>query len=68
MGWEMRGSKMIYYRKVREGARVRSIYCGGGERGERPAAEDAERRLSPAARFWHQMQARIRAAGGCCSR
>ena len=29
MGWERRGSKMVYYREVREGGRVRSVYCGG---------------------------------------
>jgi hypothetical protein len=34
----------VYYRKVREGRRVRSIYCGSGERGEAAAREDAERR------------------------
>ena len=44
MGWELRRGKPAYYRKVREGRRVRSVYCGGGERGERAAREDAERR------------------------
>ena len=43
MGWETRNGKRVYYRKVREGARVRSIYCGSGERGEAAAREDAER-------------------------
>jgi hypothetical protein len=44
VGWETRRGKPVYYRKVREGARVRSVYCGPGERGERAAREDAQRR------------------------
>jgi hypothetical protein len=45
MGWEKRGSKLVYYRKERGAAgRVRSVYCGSGERGELAAREDAERR------------------------
>lgn len=44
MGWETRNGKRVYYRKVREGGRVRSIYCGGGERGEAAAREDEARR------------------------
>lgn len=31
MGWEQRGTKSYYYRKVREGSRVKSIYVGRGE-------------------------------------
>jgi hypothetical protein len=57
MGWEKRHGKRVYYRKQRyrdgEGrSRVRSIYCGSGERGERAAREDAVRRYLglPAAR------------------
>lgn len=45
MGWEWRGRRLVYYRKERDGRRVRSIYCGPGERGERAAREDEERRL-----------------------
>lgn len=44
MAWEVRRGKRVYYRKVREGGRVRSIYCGPGERGEAAAREDAARR------------------------
>ena len=44
MGWETRRGKRVYYRKVREGASVRSVYCGSGERGELAAREDAEKR------------------------
>jgi hypothetical protein len=44
MGWELRRGKLVYYRKVRDGKRVRSVYCGTGERGERAAREDEERR------------------------
>jgi hypothetical protein len=49
MGWESRkGSKRLFYvRKVREGGRVRSVYCGAGEAGESAAREDAERRGKP---------------------
>jgi hypothetical protein len=31
MGWETRGSREYYYRKEREGSRVRSVYVGAGE-------------------------------------
>jgi hypothetical protein len=31
MGWETRGGREYYYRKEREGSRVRSVYVGGGE-------------------------------------
>ena len=44
MGWELRRGKLVYYRKMRDGGRVRSVYCGSGERGERAAREDEERR------------------------
>ncbi len=45
MGWELRRGKPVYYRKVREAAgRVRSVYCGAGERGEAAAREDEMRR------------------------
>src|SRR5437016_3940596 len=29
MGWEQRGGRSYYYRKEREGSRVRSVYVGG---------------------------------------
>ncbi len=31
MGWETRGGNRYYYRKERDGGRVRSVYVGGGE-------------------------------------
>src|SRR5262245_17113358 len=31
MGWERRGSQEYYYKKQREGSRVRSVYVGRGE-------------------------------------
>lgn len=31
MGWEQRGADRYYYRKEREGSRVKSIYVGRGE-------------------------------------
>lgn len=31
MGWEQRGTNKYYYRKEREGARVKSTYVGRGE-------------------------------------
>ena len=50
MGWEIRRGKQAYYRKVRDGRRVSSVYCGPGERGERAAREDEEQRLAKLAR------------------
>jgi hypothetical protein len=45
MGWEKRGGKLVYYRKERgSDGRVRSVYCGSGERGEQAAREDEQRR------------------------
>jgi hypothetical protein len=48
MSWERRTTSggVYYYRKVREGGRVRSVYIGSGSRGEQAAREDAERRAS----------------------
>jgi hypothetical protein len=31
MGWELRGNHSYYYRKEREGSRVKSVYVGRGE-------------------------------------
>ena len=31
MGWEQRGARSYYYLKMREGARVRSLYVGSGD-------------------------------------
>lgn len=31
MGWEQRGTNSYYYRKEREGSRVKSVYVGRGE-------------------------------------
>ena len=31
MGWEQRGNNQYYYRKEREGSRVKSTYVGRGE-------------------------------------
>lgn len=31
MGWEQRGANRYYYRKEREGSRVKSVYVGRGE-------------------------------------
>ena len=31
MGWEQRGTNSYYYRKERDGSRVRSVYVGRGE-------------------------------------
>ena len=43
MGWEVRRGERCYYRKLREGRGVRSVYCGPGERGEAAAREDEKR-------------------------
>ena len=50
MGWELRRGKLVYYRKVRDGSRVRSVYCGAGERGEEAEREEEERRREKLAR------------------
>ena len=31
MGWEQRGTNSYYYKKEREGSRVKSVYVGNGE-------------------------------------
>ena len=31
MGWEKRGNNQYYYKKEREGSRVKSVYVGRGE-------------------------------------
>lgn len=31
MGWEQRGTNLYYYKKEREGSKVKSIYVGRGE-------------------------------------
>lgn len=31
MGWEQRGNNQYYYKKEREGSRVKSVYVGCGE-------------------------------------
>ncbi len=31
MGWERRGSREYYYKKERDGSRVKSVYVGSGE-------------------------------------
>jgi hypothetical protein len=43
MGWQIIGRQRYYYRIVWNGHRQVAIYCGSGARGERAAAEDAER-------------------------
>ncbi len=41
MGWEKRGGREYYYRKERDGSRVRSQYVGGGETARLIAQLDA---------------------------
>ena len=41
MGWETRGGREYYYRKERDGSRVRSQYVGGGETARLIAQLDA---------------------------
>lgn len=40
MGWEERGGKLYYYRKIRKDGRVFSVYTGDGIAGAVAAAED----------------------------
>ena len=46
MAWEARGGKRYYYRKVRKGGQVFSVYEGGGIGGEIAAAQDAGERAT----------------------
>ncbi len=48
MGWEVRAGRRYYYRKERDPqtGRVRSVYCGGGEKGEAAEREDERRRCA----------------------
>ena len=59
MGWEERNGKSYYYRKERDGSRVRSVYVGSGEVARLLAQLDhierAERMLErEAARDWRE--------------
>jgi len=49
MGWETRGNGSYYYRKVRDGGRVRSEYVGAGMLAEALAGLDEIDRHSAAA-------------------
>lgn len=44
MAWEERSGRSYYYRKEREGDRVRSVYVGGGETAALIAQLDGMRR------------------------
>ena len=44
MGWETRGNGRYYYRKVRDGGRVRSEYVGAGMIADMLAEVDADSR------------------------
>jgi len=50
MGWEQRGNNQYYYRKEREGSRVRSVYIGVGDLANLSAGllalEQGDRRLA----------------------
>ena len=50
MGWEQRGTNYYYYRKEREGSRVRSVYIGVGDLANLSAGflalEQEDRRLA----------------------
>ena len=44
MSWETRGGQSYYYRKVRRGGRVFSVYEGGGLGGQLAEARDTSER------------------------
>lgn len=44
MAWEERAGRRYYYRKVRKGGRIFSVYEGGGLGGKLAEARDAEAR------------------------
>jgi hypothetical protein len=57
MGWEQRGNGSYYYRKKREGRRVRSEYVGGGAVAQECAKIDRNKR-----RCWKTERDAIRSA------
>ena len=50
MGWEQRHGRSYYYRKVREGGRVRSEYVGSGIVAQICAGDDEDKRRDRAAK------------------
>ncbi len=58
MAWETRGGQRYYYRKVRNGARVVSVYMGGGISADMAAAQDEETRESARAKRQAEQQER----------
>jgi hypothetical protein len=50
MGWEQRRGRSYYYRKVREGGRVRSKYVGSGLVAQICAGDDGNKRRDRAAK------------------
>ena len=50
MGWEQRCGRSYYYRKVREGGRVRSKYVGSGIVAQICAGDDNDKRRDQAAK------------------
>jgi hypothetical protein len=50
MGWEQRRGRSYYYRKVREGGRVRSKYVGSGIVAQICAGDDNDKRQDQAAK------------------
>ncbi|HZH91587.1 MAG TPA: hypothetical protein VEX70_13335 [Pyrinomonadaceae bacterium] len=63
MAWEERGGKRYYYRKVRKGGQVFSVYEGGGIGGEIAAAQDAgeqEKKTQTRAELQREMAAQDR--------
>jgi len=50
MGWEQRRGRSYYYRKVREGGRVRSEYVGSGIVAQICAGHDEDKRRDRQAR------------------
>lgn len=64
MGWEIRNGRAYYYRKAREGGRVRSKYVGGGIVGQMYSEIDQEEQqertaLCDAQRATRQAEAEI---------
>jgi len=72
MGWEARNGRRYYYRKERDGGKVRSVYVGGGETASLIAQLDAienderegERALARIERErWQEQEAQLDALG-----
>jgi hypothetical protein len=58
MGWETRNGNLYYYRKERDGSRVRSVYIGSGETAHLISQLENMRREETRMKLLHQKNLR----------